>query len=307
MSDPHDKRALLKQPLHGIYIPIAFIIFGTCVIDYHYLPYTMAFVVVVCTFNFFEAWKRRRSVDPIKWNDLELIDKTVISKNSAIYRFKLNHEDEVLNVPTGHHVACCFSIDGKDEIRYYSPISNEFDTGFFDILVKSYPQGKVSRQFAMLKEHQTVKFRGPVGRLEYKTNMAKEIGLIAGGSGITPILQVITKVITTPEDNTKILLIFANETENDILLKSELDEMAKKYPHFSVYYTLTFPPPNWTGSVGYVTKEMVKKYMPEPLADSRLFISGPPAMKRSLIEISTSLGWDETTMKSAPNDQVFCF
>ncbi|SGZ54248.1 CIC11C00000000638 [Sungouiella intermedia] len=307
MSDFKDKRELLKQPLHGIYIPIALIIVGTCIIDYHYLPYTMSFVAIMCTINFMDAWKRRHSVDPIKWNDLELIDKTVISKNTAIYRFKLNNEDEVLKVPTGHHVACCFSIDGKDEIRYYSPISNEFDTGFFDILVKSYPQGKVSKRFAMLKEGQTVKFRGTVGRLEYKTNMAKEIGLIAGGSGITPILQVITKIITTPEDTTKISLIYANETENDILLKNELDEMAKKYPNFSVHYTLTTPPANWTGSVGYVKRDLVERYMPKPSADNRLFICGPPEMKRSLIEISSELGWEKTTMKSAASDQVFCF
>lgn len=307
MSDFTDKRALLKQPLHGIYIPIGLIILGTCIIDYHYLPYTMTFVVIMCTVNFMDAWKRRRSVDRVKWNDLELIDKTVVSKNSAIYRFKLNHEDEVLNVPTGHHVACCFSIDGKDEIRYYTPISNQFDTGFFDILVKSYPQGKVSKRFAMLKEGQTVKFRGPVGRLEYKTNMAKEIGLVAGGSGITPILQVITKVITTPDDNTKISFIYANETENDILLKTELDEMVKKYPNFSVHYTLTTPPPNWTGSVGYVTKEMLEKHMPKPSPENRLFVCGPPEMKRLLIELSSELGWEKTTMKSAPSDQVFCF
>lgn len=307
MSEFKDKRDLLKQPLHGIYIPVALIIFGTCLIDYHYLPYTMAFVVIMCTINFMEAWKRRRSVDPVRWTELELIDKTVVSKNSAIYRFKLNHEDEVLNIPTGHHVACCFNIDGRDEIRYYSPISNQFDTGFFDILVKSYPQGKVSKRFAMLREGQTVMFRGPVGRLEYSTNMAKEIGLIAGGSGITPILQVITKVITTAEDTTKLSLIYANETENDILLKTELDEIAKKYPNFSVHYTLTTPPAGWSGSVGYVKKELVAQYMPAPSAESRLFICGPPEMKRSLIDITADLGWERTTMKSDAGDQVFCF
>lgn len=302
-----DKRELLKQPLHGIYIPVALIIVGTCIISYEYLPYTLTFTAILCGYNFWEAWGRRSSVDAVKWNDLELIDKTVVSKNSAIYRFKLNHDDEVLRVPTGHHVACCFSIDGKDEIRYYSPISNQFDTGFFDILVKSYPEGKVSKRFAMLREGQTVKFRGPVGRLQYETNMAKHIGLVAGGSGITPILQVITNIITTPEDTTKISLIFANETENDIFLKSELDEIAKKYPDFSVHYTLTKPPANWEGSAGYVTKEMLDKYLPKPSPENRLFICGPPEMKRSLIEISSELGWEKTTMKSAATDQVFCF
>lgn len=302
-----DKRDLLKDPVNGIYIPIALIVAGTCIFDWRYLPYTMAFVVAVCLFRIYKVFNKRQSLHPIKWTDLELTDKTVVSKNSAIYRFKLNRADEVLDIPTGHHLAVCFDIDGKDEIRFYSPISNKFDVGFFDILVKSYPSGKVSKKFAYLREGQTVKFRGPVGRLEYEPNMAREIGLIAGGSGITPILQVITRVITTPEDNTKILLIFANETANDIILKDEIDELAKKYPNFSVHYTLTFPPPDWTGLTGYVSKEMMTEHLPQPLAENRLMICGPPEMKKSLIQLTQELGWDKTEMRSAPSDQVFCF
>lgn len=302
-----DKRALLNEPLHGIYIPIALIVFGTCIFDWRYLPYTMSFVAVVCGINIYKVYDRRPSLHAVKWTELELTDKTIISKNSAIYRFKLLKSDEVLNIPTGHHVAVCFDINGKDEIRYYSPISNKFDVGFFDILVKSYPNGTVSKKFATLREGQVVKFRGPVGRLEYEPNMAKEIGLIAGGSGITPILQVITEVITTPEDSTKISLIFANETSNDILLKEEIDELAKKYPNFKVHYTLSKPPSDWDGLVGYVTKEMISEFLPTPLADNRMMICGPPEMKKSLIDLTHELGWEKTTMKSAPTDQVFCF
>lgn len=302
-----DKRVLLKQPLHGIYIPVALVLFGTCLIDYHYLPYSIGFVAIVCTYNFVEAWNRRKSIDPVKWTELELIDKTIVSKNLAIYRFKLLHEDEYLEIPTGHHLACCFAIDGKDEIRYYSPISNQFDSGFFDILVKSYPTGRVSKEFSSLKEGQTVKFRGPVGRLEYSINMAEHIGLIAGGSGITPILQVITRVITTPEDCTKLTLLYGNESENDILLKNELDEIAKKYTDFTVHYTITNPTPSWNGDQGHVTRNMIKKYMPEPSSSNRLFICGPPEMKRKLIEDTADLGWEKNTMKSDPSNQVFCF
>lgn len=302
-----DKRALLKEPIHGVYIPILLMLGGTLIFGVEYLPYTIAIIVVICSFKFYDSYSRRLSMDSLKWNEFELIDKTIVSRNSAIYRFKLNNDDEVFNIPPGHNVACCMEIDGKDEIRYYSPISNQFDTGFFDILVKSYPSGKVSKRFAMLNEGQTVKFRGPVGRLEYKTNMAKEIGLIAGGSGITPVLQVITEIITNPEDHTKVSLIFANETQNDILLKSEIDEIANRYPNFDVHYSLTHPPAEWEGSTGYVTEEMIQKHMPSPDIANRLFICGPPEMKRSLIELSAELGWEKGVMKSPTEDQVFCF
>lgn len=295
-----DKRELLKQPLHNIYIPIALILFGTLIFGAEYLPYSIAFIVVVCSAQFYKVWVYRSSIHPGKWNDFELIDKTVISRNSAIYRFQLSREDEILDIPVGHHLACCFTINGKDEIRYYSPISNQFDFGFFDILVKSYEKGLVSSKFASLKEGQTVKFRGPVGKLNYVPNSSKEIGLIAGGSGITPILQVITAIITNRDDVTKVSLIFANETENDILLKLEIDEIAKKYPGFTVHYTLTHPPADWDGSKGYVSQEMIEKYLPKPDEDNKLMICGPPQMKKLVNELAENAGWDK-------DSQIFNF
>ncbi|KAK6198622.1 NADH-cytochrome b-5 reductase [Scheffersomyces amazonensis] len=295
-----DKRELLKQPLHGIYIPILLILGGTLIFGVEYLPYSIAFIVIVGSSKIYQAWSRRSSLDKTVWRDFELIDKTIIGPMTSIYRFKLNREDEILDIPTGHHVACCFTIDGKDEVRYYSPISNQFDAGFFDILVKHYEKGKVTKRLAQLHEGQTVKFRGPFGKLNYESNVAKHLGLIAGGSGITPILQVITKIITTPEDNTKITLLFANETEKDILLKNEIDEIAKKYPDFEVHYTLTYPPKSdWNGETGYVSKEMITKYMPQVSLENRIYICGPPNMKISVRQQAEELGWEK--------ENIFCF
>ncbi|CAK9437512.1 uncharacterized protein LODBEIA_P18900 [Lodderomyces beijingensis] len=294
-----DKRKLLDQPLHGIYIPIALILFGTWIFSWSYMPYSIAFIAIVFSFRYYEAMKRRSSIDKNIWRDFELMDKTLIAPMTSIYRFKLNREDEILDIPTGHHLACCFIVDGKDEIRFYSPISNQFDAGFFDILVKHYERGKVTRRLAQVQVGQTVKFRGTVGTLNYSPGMAKEIGLIAGGTGITPILQVITRVITDLEDDTKLKLIYGNETERDILLKNEIDEIAAKYPNFDVHYTVTHPEPSWTGSKGYVTREMIEQYAPQISDDNMLFICGPPEMKRSLFAITQEMGWKK--------ENIFCF
>ncbi|EDK47197.1 conserved hypothetical protein [Lodderomyces elongisporus NRRL YB-4239] len=298
-----DKRKLLDQPLHGIYIPIGLLLFGTWLFSWSYMPYTIAFIVVIVSIKYYSALQRRLSIDKNVWRDFELIDRTLIAPMTSIYRFKLNREDEVLDCPTGHHLACCFTIDGKDEVRFYSPILNQFDMGFFDILVKHYENGKVTRKLAQLPVGQTVKFRGFVGKLDYKPNMAKEIGLIAGGTGITPILQVITRVITNADDNTKIKLIFGNETEKDILLKNEIDEIASKYDNFDVHYTVTYPESGWVeegkGSKGYVNKEMIEKYAPSVDDENMLFICGPPEMKRSLFELTQEMGWKK--------ENIFCF
>ena len=57
---------------------------------------------------------------------------------------------------------------------------------------------------------------------------------IAGGSGLTPMLQIAQEVVRNPEDKTEVTLVFANKSEDDILLKKELDDMARKHRNFKV-------------------------------------------------------------------------
>ena len=57
---------------------------------------------------------------------------------------------------------------------------------------------------------------------------------IAGGSGLTPMLQVAQEITRNPEDKTEVTLVYANVSEDDILLKRELDDMARKHKNFKV-------------------------------------------------------------------------
>lgn len=61
-----------------------------------------------------------------------------------------------------------------------------------------------------------------------------------GGTGITPMLQLARDITKNREtDSTKIALLFANQTEDDILLREELDDLAQQHPdRFKVWYTL---------------------------------------------------------------------
>ena len=83
--------------------------------------------------------------------------------------------------------------------------------------------------------------------------------MIAGGTGITPMLQIIRAVIRGRKsgDVTQIDLIFANVNEEDILLREDLDTLAKQDEGFRVHYVLNNPPEKWDGGVGFVTPEMI--------------------------------------------------
>ena len=100
----------------------------------------------------------------------------------------------------------------------------------------------MSKYVAEMKIGDTIDVRGPKGMFLYQPNMCREIGMIAGGTGITPMLQVARAILNNPADKTKVSLIFANVNEEDILCKDMLTEMAKK-PNFKVYYVLNNVPP----------------------------------------------------------------
>lgn len=105
--------------------------------------------------------------------------------------------------------------------------------------------------------------KGPKGAMVYTPGLVKKFGMIAGGTGITPMLQVIRAIVrgrprNGGKDTTEVDLIFANVNFEDILLKEDLDSLAKEDPGFRVYYVLNNPPEQWDGGVGFCTPDMIK-------------------------------------------------
>ena len=105
--------------------------------------------------------------------------------------------------------------------------------------------------------------------------------MIAGGSGITPMIQVLTEILENPDDKTEVSLLFSNRTEDDIIAKSQLDAAAAKYPNFKVKYVLSRPkdPSKWeeeSGEKGHINADLIKKYIPAASDDTLIFVCGPP-------------------------------
>lgn len=107
--------------------------------------------------------------------------------------------------------------------------------------------------------------------------------MIAGGTGITPMLQIIRAALKNPNDRTKISLIYANVNPEDILLRKELDDLASKHAdRFSVFYVLNNPPTPWDGGVGFVSKEHIKDSLPPTSDDIKVLLCGPPPMMTAM-------------------------
>lgn len=116
--------------------------------------------------------------------------------------------------------------------------------------------------------------------------------MIAGGTGITPMYQIAREVLRDKQDTTKLFLIFANVSVDDILLKEQLDNLARAHPdRFSMHLVLDHAPRDWAGSQGYVTPEIITKYCPAPSEDCMILSCGPPPMVKAVQAQVLALGY----------------
>ncbi|GAB7348826.1 hypothetical protein MBLNU459_g7537t1 [Dothideomycetes sp. NU459] len=306
------------QYIQGVYIPSAILIVGAALVKSSLVPFAVALAAALAGYQFFNN-QVKKVLDPTTFASFPLTEKTVLSHNTAIYRFALPSANSILGLPTGQHISLAATLPitdpktgttaSKEILRSYTPITDDTTPGHFDLLIKSYPTGNISKHLASLQIGDTMKVKGPKGAMAYAPNMVKRFGMIAGGTGITPMLQ-ITKAILRGRaagDRTQVDLIFANVNEEDILLREDLDRLAREDSGFRVHYVLNNPPEGWTGGVGFVTPDMIKANLPPPSRDMKLLICGPPPMVSAMKKAAEGLGYDKAKPVSKLEDQVFCF
>ncbi|GJC80791.1 cytochrome B5 [Colletotrichum tofieldiae] len=187
---------------------------------------------------------QRGWLDPVTYHPLPLVEKTLLAPNVYRFVFELPTPTTVLGLPIGQHVSIKAEIDGKSVSRSYTPTSNNSDLGKLELVIRCYPDGLLTGKYlANLEVGDEVLFRGPKGAMRYQPNIAKKIGMLAGGTGITPMYQLIRAICEDDRDTTEVSLIYANRSEADILLRDELEAFARRYPkNFKLHYLLDSPP-----------------------------------------------------------------
>uniref|UniRef100_A0ACD5ZAY1 Uncharacterized protein n=1 Tax=Avena sativa TaxID=4498 RepID=A0ACD5ZAY1_AVESA len=233
-----------------------------------------------------------------------LVDKRSVSDNVRLFRLALPSPDQKLGLPVGKHVYVCASIGGKLCMRAYTPTSSVEEVGHVELLIKIYfkdedpkfPAGGLLSQYLdSLPLGAPVNIKGPVGHIEYagrgsftvggeSRRFAGRLAMVAGGTGITPIYQVIQAVLRDqPDDETEMHLVYANRTEDDMLLREEIDAWAAAHPaRLKVWYVVSKvarPDEAWEYGVGRVDERVLREHLPmggdgETLA----LVCGPPAM-----------------------------
>ncbi|KAJ6120364.1 hypothetical protein N7523_004644 [Penicillium sp. IBT 18751x] len=247
-------------------------------------------------------------LEPKNFKQLPLIAKVQLSPSVYRFTFQLPSPRDNIGLPIGQHVAIKATVNGESVSRSYTPTSNNLDLGVLELVIKCYPDGLLTGQYlANLNVGDKVLFRGPKGTMRYRRGLCRRIGMIAGGTGITPMYQLIRAICEDERDTTEISLIYANRSEEDILLREELEAFARKYMNLKIWYMLDQPPQDWTYGKGYVTSQVMSERLPSPAMDTKIMLCGPPGMINASKKALVSLGFEAPGAVTKMTDQIFCF
>lgn len=243
-----------------------------------------------------------------QYQRLPLVEKTELAINVYRFVFALPKTTDVLGLPIGQHVAIRATINGTTVTRSYTPTSNNIDRGRIELVIKCYPDGLLSKYLASLNVGDEVEFRGPKGSMRYTNGLCRKIGMVAGGTGITPMYQLIRAICENDTDTTEVSLIYANRSESDILLRAELERFARLYPkNFKLWYMLDSAPDGWHYGTGYVDRAVLTEQLPAPSRDTKVMLCGPPGMVNASKRNLVAMGFSKPGVVAKMTDQIFCF
>jgi len=194
--------------------------------------------ILVGTLVFLKFSKPPTVLPQDEFKKFPLIRKEVLSHDTRRFTFALP-KGHVLGLPTGQHISLRFvGEDGKPVLRSYTPVSDNSTVGEVSLVIKVYkagvhpkfPEGgKMSQHLDSLKIGDTIDMKGPKGHLDYKvggkftvkplgkpmeSRQTRQIIMIAGGTGITPMLQILHFIFRNPGDNgIKVKLLYANQSK----------------------------------------------------------------------------------------------
>lgn len=183
--------------------------------------------------------------------------------------------------------------------RPYTPIHDLDKPGVLELLVKKYPDGKASSHLHSLEAGQELTVRGPLPGHWTVPKDQRDILLVAGGAGITPIYSLTKGILANPTDKTRIRLLWGVNGTRDIVLKDELEALEKQYPdRLHVIYAVSGPEAAQDAPSlgdeskyrkGYVDKILLQEAIEQCRKGNwgdekgqKVFLCGPPKMEDAL-------------------------
>lgn len=184
--------------------------------------------------------------------------------------------------------------DGYQAQRSYSIASEPERDGEVEITVERIEDGEVStylHDVAIAGDR--IEVRGPIGGyFVWETSMQEPLLLIAGGSGVVPLMSMLRHRAAAGTRNPASLL-YSSRSFEDIIYYNEMETLRSANNGLQIFHTLTrSQPPGWKGYTRRIDADMLRE-VARPLGSSlKVFICGPTllveAAANALVKVGVS-------------------
>ena len=187
--------------------------------------------------------------------------------------------------------------DGYQAQRSYS-IASAPDASRIELTVERLDDGEVSPYLTEeLREGDQIELRGPVGGyFVWEPSQGGPLLLVAGGSGVVPLMAMLRARETAGSDaETRLLL--SSRGWDDVIYRDELERLDGD--GLTVVHTLTrTQPQSWTGYARRVDAEMLAEVGPDPTERPLVYVCGPTPFVEAVAEALVRLGHAPQNVKT---------
>ena len=188
--------------------------------------------------------------------------------------------------------------DGYQAQRSYS-IASPPEDELLSLTVERVDNGEVSPYLVdELRAGDQFELRGSIGGYFVWTAMGGPLYLIAGGSGIVPLMAML-RHRDRRNGRAPALLLYSSRSLEDVIYREELDMMARGDPDLRVVHTLSRKQPEgWMGRRGRIDKALLAETCFPPEQNPKIFVCGSTPFVEDVSRFLVELGHDPLTIKT---------
>lgn len=191
------------------------------------------------------------------------------------FRFEVEDPDSFL---PGQYAL--FDLEGVEGARPYS-MSNLAGSGEWHFVIKYLPGGAAtSILFNEMRSGDPVAVDGPYGLAYLRETSGRDLLLVAGGSGLSPMLS-IARAAARAQDQRHIYFFYGGRRPADLCAERLLANLPGFAHRFTVISACSEASDDWEGPSGFV-HEVVRATMGERLGDFEIYFAGPPLMTEAM-------------------------
>jgi ferredoxin-NADP reductase len=190
--------------------------------------------------------------------------------------------------------------DGYQAERSYSIASPPEEAPHVTLTIERIDDGEVSPYLTEeLRVGDKLELRGPIGGyFVWEAQMGGPLLLVAGGSGIVPLMAMLRHRAAVGS-TVPTRLLYSSRSLEDVIYRDELDRLRMSSPMLGVVQTLTrAQPPGWTGYTRRIDSQMLRE-VAWPLDQHPLaYICGPTPFVETAAASLVTLGYEPARIKT---------